>query len=64
MKVQSERDRWRQWATTLEQPAVSDHAETLRAHHHFRRPSRAWPSPWRARSPRPGWRPPPSTSCR
>ena len=37
VKVQSERDRWRQWATTLEQPAVSDRAEeTLRTHRRFR----------------------------
>ncbi|MBK4119445.1 DEAD/DEAH box helicase [Kocuria rhizophila] len=36
VKVQSERDRWRQWATTLEQPAVSDRAEeTLRTHRRF-----------------------------
>ncbi|MDO4918748.1 hypothetical protein [Kocuria sp.] len=27
VKVQSERDRWRRWATTLEQPAVSERAE-------------------------------------
>ena len=37
VKVQSERDRWRQWATTLEQPAVSDRAgETLQIHRRFR----------------------------
>ncbi|WP_233542733.1 hypothetical protein [Kocuria tytonis] len=37
VKVQSERERWRRWATTLEQPAVSDRAEeTLRTHRRFR----------------------------
>ena len=30
VKVQSERDRWRTWATSLEQPAVSDRASEVR----------------------------------
>ena len=36
VKVQSERERWRTWATSLEQPAVSDRiAETRETHRRF-----------------------------